>query len=123
MSGSESVAITGIGDITSATNGNIRIKAIQCYKYDGSLVTPVDNNCKPEDIHKDYNATNGSYTATGEELQYSYDIASTIGDFLLTKTDPYFILYNPDVAVRDIIFASSTPFALPTLTVRSTASK
>jgi hypothetical protein len=126
MSGSESVAITEVGNIGSTTHGNIRIKAIQCYKYDGSPVTPVNNTCKPEDIHQGYNATTGSYTATGEELQYSYDIASTVGDFLLTKTDPYFILYNSNPAntpALSIDMSSTNPFSLPTLTVRSTASQ
>ena len=120
MSGSESVAITGVGDISSSTSGNIRIKAIQCYRYDGSTVPPVNNSCRPDDIHQ-RNPTTGAYTATGEELQYAYDISDTIANFLTRKKDPYVVLYNPSTTARDIIFSSSTPFSLPTLTVRSTA--
>ncbi len=38
--------------------------------------------CDPAQIHRDYNPLDGSYTATGEELQYSYDVSDTIARFV-----------------------------------------
>jgi hypothetical protein len=41
----------------------------------------------------------------------------------MSITDPYFILYNPATIDISPHFRSATPFSLPTLTIRSTASK
>jgi len=30
----------------------------------------------------------------GESILYSYDTTQTVSDFLLTKTDPYFVIHN-----------------------------
>jgi hypothetical protein len=117
MSGSESVAITGVGNIDSTTSGNIRIKASQCYA--GTMRPGYDTwsliDCSTLDTSKN-----------DEELFYIYDTPSTIVAFLSAKTDPYFILYNPNPETNPPIFvgmSATTPFSLPTLTIRSTATK
>ncbi|MBC7503720.1 hypothetical protein H7169_02015 [Candidatus Gracilibacteria bacterium] len=106
MSGSESIAISGTGNITPSTIGAIRTKMSQC--YDRS--TGVIKSCtflNPGD----------------EELLYSYDESKTINDFLLTTLDPYFVFYNPDPGSIPVRLTSTTPFTLPTLTITATARK
>ena len=139
MSGSESVAITGVWDISPDTIGKVRIRAIKCYRYDGEDISPISGMCDPALIHRDYNPLDGSYTATGEELQYSYDVSDTIARFISSDgtrifwppatplqmqiTDPYLMIYNWLSWVADITLSSSTPFALPMMTLTSTARK
>ncbi len=118
MSGSESIAITGVWDITTLSQGSIRIQAIQCYDRNGTLWThPADlddlGNCIW--VYSD--------SQLWQTVAYSYDETKLISDFLSTKIDPYFILYNPNSTVIDITFSSTTPFSLPTLRLTATASK
>ena len=122
MSGSESVAITGVGNIGPASQGSIRVKRIQCYsKIDGSTKSCSD------------------LVDWDEELLYTYDNLGNLSDFLKSDgtldfgtppnqvkmkiTDPYFILYNSTTSVISPKFVSSIPFSLPTLTLTSTATK
>ena len=118
MSGAESIAITGNGNIGPTTQWVIRIQAIQCYDKNGSLWT------HPNDLDALGNCT-GVYSdsLSGETVAYSYDETRAIVDFLSTKTDPYFILYNPATTPLSVDIASTSPFALPTLTLTSTATK
>jgi hypothetical protein len=128
MSGSESIAITGVGNIGASSQGSIRVKRIQCYDKDDGTT----KDCKKVDGTT--NLDDGD-----EELLYTYDNLGNLSDFLRSDgtvdfgtppnvvkmkiTDPYFIVYNPDSTTRDISFTSIVPFSLPTLTVRSTATK
>lgn len=106
MSGSQSIAITGTGDINSLTTGLIRIKSSQCYrKSDGTqisctLLAPGD-----------------------EEIVYSYDTVMRLADFLSDPniTDPYFIMYNGSSTWATIHITSTSSFTLPTLTLNATA--
>lgn len=118
MSGSESIAITGVGDIGDTTLWKIRVKAIQCYDENGIL------GLHPTDLDSLGNCT-GVYSdsQSWETVAYSYDVTESISLFLSTKIDPYFIIYNADNMAHDITFSSTTPFALPTLILRATASK
>ena len=106
MSGSQSIAITGTGDITPSTIGSIRIKNSQCYERSTGSI----KSC--------------TFLASGdEELLYSYDESKTINDFLASIVDPYFILYNSDLVDLPVRLTSTSPFSLPTLTITATASK
>lgn len=125
MSGSESIAITGVGDIDAASVWTIRVKTRQCYsKLDGLLIP-----CS-------------SMGPWDEEILYSYDNTWSVLDFLrsdgtiafgtspnivyMTIIDPYFILYNPNTPILPPIsvrIQSTSPFSLPTFTLRATASK
>ena len=122
MSGSESIAITGIGNIGTASQGSIRVKRSQCYsKIDGGTKSCSD------------------LVDWDEEILYTYDNTGSLSDFLRSDgtldfgtppntvkmkiTDPYFILYNSTTSFISPEFVSSTPFSLPTLTLTSTATK
>ena len=75
-----------------------------CKKIDGT------SNLDPED----------------EELFYTYDITDSIANFLSTKQDPYFIIYNSGTVTSSpisITLSGSTAFTLPIMTIRSTAHK
>ncbi len=111
MSGSQNVAITGNGNISPSTNGTIRIKTSQCYSWsawstiDCSIMNPMNND---------------------EEILYTYDETKTITEFLSTKKNPYFILYNSAPATTipiQVVFSSNNPFSLPTITLTAIAKK
>ncbi len=106
MSGSQSIAITGTGDINTLTTGLIRIKSSQCYrKSDGTQISCT------------------TLASGDEEIVYSYDETKSIVDFLSSSniTDPYFIYYNSSTVSNILHFTSTSPFALPKLTLTSTA--
>ncbi len=117
MSGSESIAITGSGDINPTKIGSIRIQATQCYDSNGNLwVNPARDsfgNCVWI-----YSPSQG-----GEVLAYSYDEYMSIGTFLWIRIDPYFILQNSNNFDITLNFSSTAPFSLPTTTLTATATK
>lgn len=117
MSGANSIAITGSGDIYPTKMGTIRIQATQCYDKDGNLwISPAFDplwNC----IWK-YSAAQ-----SWETLAYSYDEYMDISSFLSSKIDPYFILQNSDISDINLTIKSLTPFSLPTATLTATATK
>lgn len=104
---SESVWLTWSWDIQGSKNGVIRHKGIQCYSSDGSIVA----DC--------------SQTRTQEELQYFWDESKRVSDFLWDRgvVDPYLMIYNTDTAVKNIHITAKTPFALPSMTIETTAQK
>ncbi len=106
MSGSESVGLTGSGDIDASKKGIIRHKSSQCYDKD-------DGNIKSCNLLE----------AWDEELQYFYDEEVGVPDFLTNTTDPYLMVFNDQSTTQSIRIASRTPFALPTLSVRAEAHK
>ena len=109
MSGSQNIAISWTGNISPTTRWNIRIKTSQCYsKIDGT--TKSCNSLTPWD----------------DEIIYTYDESKTISDFLSSKKDPYFILFNSSTSTSTPItvnFASSNPFSLPTITLTAISKK
>lgn len=106
MSGSETISITGSGDINSTKTGIIRIQANQCYsQVDGSI-----KDCK--------------FLVPGDdELLYSYDETVKISDFLSTKIDPYFTLYNATSWAKSITITWDAPFSLPTMILTAKSRK
>lgn len=106
MSGSESIGLTGSGDISPTKLGTIRHKTSQCYdRDDGS-----PKSC--------------SFLDPGdEELQYFYDEDKTVSDFISDTTDAYLMVYNDGVSPQDIRITADTLFTLPTLTVRAESQK
>ncbi len=106
MSWSESIAITGSGDINSTKTGIIRIKSNQCYsQVDGNMI-----GCE--------------FMVSGDDdILYSYDETKTISDFLSTKIDPYYALYNPTASAISITIKSTSPFSLPTMTLTAKSKK
>jgi hypothetical protein len=58
-----------------------------------------------------------------EELQYFYDESIKVTDFIANHTDPYLMVFNDTASTQDIRITSSTPFALPTLSIRAEAQK
>ncbi len=109
MSGSQNIAITGNGNISPTTSGLIRVKTSQCYsKIDGTI--KLCSSLSPGD----------------EEVVYTYDETKTIADFLSSKIDPYFILYNSNTATASpmlVNITSAKPFSLPTMTLTAKSSK
>jgi hypothetical protein len=112
MSGSESVAMTQLrmDNINTLSTGLIRIKRTKCLRVsDGAEIT----NCiglSPGD----------------EEIQYVYDEAMSVANFLSTKSDPYLIIYNSNassVVPININISSSTPFSLPQSEITTKALK
>lgn len=107
MSGSESVGITGSGNIDANKIGTIRHKDTRCNNSNGDEIF-----CETFWV--------------AEEIPYFYDEEKGVSDFLTTWiVDPYIIIYNSDPSPKDMIIKTnpSTPFALPTLTVTSIAQK
>lgn len=108
MSGSESVGLTGSGNITPSKRGIIRHKTSQCYNgNDWSLIS-----CELFDV-----------TRWDEELQYFHDREVLVSDFITDKSDPYLMIFNDTLSTEDIHITSSTPFTLPRLAIRSEAQK
>lgn len=109
MSGSQNIAITGTGNISPTTQWHIRIKTSQCYsKNDGTSISCA------------------SVSPWDDEILYSFDETKTIADFLSSKKNPYFILYNATPSTASPIlanFASTSPFSLPTITLTAIAKK
>ncbi len=98
MSGSESIAMNWNGNINLWSRWSIRIKYSEClYKLDGTKIP-----CTPSGI------SNGD-----EEIQYVSDKIETITNFLVTKKEPYLIIYNSNSSVVSINITSSTPYSLP----------
>lgn len=108
MSGSESVGLTGSGDITASKQGIIRHKASQC--YNGTTWDEISCSL--------FNSIRGD-----EELQYFYDEEVMVSEFLENNTDSYLMVFNDSWVPQNIGVTSSTPFALPTLSVRASAQK
>lgn len=106
MSGSESVWLTGSGDINALKKWIIRHKTSQCYdKDDGSL--------KSCDLFESWD----------EELQYFYDEEVSVYTFIQNNSDPYLMIFNDSSASQDIRISATTPFSLPMLSVRAEAKK
>jgi len=130
MSGSESIAITGVGDISEWSQGSIRVKRSQCY---AGTARPW-HNAGDTIPCSSFDASQGD-----EELLYAYDNTGTVDSFLrsdgtvpfgtapnivrMTITDPYLIIYNSTSSTIFPKISSTTHFSLPTLTVRATATK
>ena len=121
MSGSESVALTGSGDISPWKEGTIRIRKSQCYsRIDGSEIAGCIG-LQPED----------------EEIVYFYDVKWTVKQFLeesifwveassafaMTTIDPYLVFYNATSSDIPVRVTATTSFSLPTLSVRTSAKK
>lgn len=113
MSGANSIAITGSGDIYPSKIGTIRIQATQCYDNNGNIIISpffdAFGNCMA--------------TQSGEILAYSYDENMSIDSFLSTKMSPYFILQNSISSDITLNISSLAPFSLPTATLTATATK
>jgi hypothetical protein len=110
MSGSESVAITGVGIINTSSNGSIRIKRTKCLSVNDGTEKINCLGLSPGD----------------EEIQYVYDKDIQIKDFLLSKKEPYLVIYNSNassVVPINIIISSSTPFSLPQSEITTKALK
>lgn len=118
MNGAKSIALTGDGDINGATQWIVRKQAVQCYDKNGNLWI------HPNDLDGFGNCT-GIYSDAqgGESILYSYDTAQTVSDFLLTKTDPYFVIHNTSASDISLNISSTSPFSLPTVTLTATANK
>ncbi len=103
--GSESIALTGTGDISSATKGAIRHKDRQCYNNNGDII-----DC--------------SSTNVEEEILYFWDEVVLVGNFVGSGaiTNPYLMVYNTDTT-KNIRITAATPFTLPTMTIEATAQK
>lgn len=109
MSGSENIAITGTGNISTTTSGLIRLKSSQCYSGSGSDAgDKID--CSTMDL-----------ASNDEEIVYSYDESTTVENFLSTKRDPYYILYNGSTTSLTLHFTTTSAFSLPTVTLTATA--
>lgn len=114
MSGSQSIAITGVGDISPSTQWLIRIKTSQCYSWTGS------NAWNTIDCSTLNSAKND------EEILYTYDETKTIADFLASKKDPYLIVYNNNTGNSSPVLvniSSRTAFSLPTVTLTARSNK
>lgn len=106
MSGSETISITGSGDINTTKTGIIRIQTNQCYsQVDGSI-----KDCK-------------FFVPGDDEILYSYDETMKISDFLSTKIDPYYTLYNSTPWSKSITISWSSPFSLPTMVLTAKSKK
>jgi hypothetical protein len=103
MRGTESVGLSGTGDISLDTSGVIRQQGIECFASDGSPTL-----------------CNGS---EAESVPYFYDTTKKVQDFITEVTDPYFLLYNPDTIPLSVTLQAQTPFSLPTLEIEARASK
>lgn len=108
MSGSESVGLTGSGDITAWKEGIIRYKMAQCY----------NGNTWDEIPCSSFDTLRGD-----EELQYFYDDSVVVSDFVEEKLDPYLMVFNDTSSTQDVHITSDTPFGLPTLSIRAEAQK
>lgn len=108
MSGSESVGLTGSGDITTSNNGIIRHKNTQC--YNGNTWDEI--SCSLFDASR-----------WDEELQYFYDNSISVGNFIRDNSDPYLMVFNNALTSQNIRVRATTPFSLPTLSIRSEAQK
>lgn len=104
--GSESIALTGKGDISSATKGAIRHKDRQCYNNNGDRIDCSNTNVE-------------------EEILYFWDEVVLVGNFVGSGaiTNPYLMIYNTDTVPKDVHITTTTPFALPTMTIEATAQK
>jgi hypothetical protein len=109
MSGSQNIAITGVGDISLSTSWLIRTKTSQCYSaFDGRQIS-----CTP-------------LSPWDEEVLYTYDETKTVADFLATKKDPYLILYNNHISSSAPVLVNITSilsFSLPTVTLTARSNK
>lgn len=136
MSGSESVGITGSGDIGTTSIWTFRKKWFECYAWDGigNDMLPDGSDCN----YTEHTLSDGT-KIKWERVDYFYDNTGSVQSFMksepfnnnetdLTKqitmniSDPYIIIYNTGSEVK-ITVKWITPFALPTLTVTSSAQK
>lgn len=107
MSWSESIWLTWTGDISSSTQWNIRERAADCYDINGIKLA----NCL------------WSYA---EMLDYFYDTQKSVWTFLSSSfiSNPYLMIYNPSGSKTIRIQSNtSTPFALPEMTIEASAQK
>lgn len=114
MSGSQNVAITGVGIISPSTLWLIRIKTSQCYSWTGSNAWDTID-CSTMDSAKN-----------DEEILYTYDETKTIADFLSSKKDPYLIIYNNNTGNPSPVLvniSSRAAFSLPTVTLTARSNK
>jgi hypothetical protein len=106
MSWSQSVWLSWNGDITITTQWKIRERAADCYDSSGTITSCL--------------------WAYAEILEYFYDTPSAVWVFLMSTTisSPYLMVYNPS-GTRTIRVQSSstTPFALPEMTIEASAQK
>lgn len=106
MSGSESIGLTGTGNISPTKEWTIRLKSTQCYDaidWSSKLCSQL-----------------GSWD---EEIDYFYDESSSVAQFVETYTDPYLMVFNDSLNPQVINITSNTPFSLPTISIRAEAQK
>lgn len=134
MSGSESVGITGTGEITTTSLSTMRLRWVQCYNGWGSLEPIWANGMCPLST----TTLSDWSTAIGEALEYFYDISDTVDNFLksdgsfdfgqwttkikMAISNPYIIIYNAWVS-QNIDLKANTPFSLPTLKITTESRK
>lgn len=107
MHETESIGLSGSGDINSIKTGTIRHKDMQCYDSSGN------------------NLSDCLSSSVAEELPYFWDESVTVADFLsdATTADPYIMIYNDKPTEQEVHITASTPFALPQMTIEATAQK
>ncbi len=108
MSWSESMWLTGSGDITPVTLGNIRKKVSRCYSHHNATEIPCGQL---------------NLLLWDEELEYFYDESIVVSDFMRMVSSPYLMVFNTTNTPQQIHIQSRNMFALPTLTIRSEAQK
>lgn len=140
MSGSESVGITGTGEINASSLATLRMRWVECYNFDGTENTTAniiqDGNCRmsvlvnPSDV-----------TMQWEQIEYFYDLVWKVDDFLkgdgtiifnssdiasrqvkMDISNPYIMIYNAWVT-QFISLKANTPFSLPTLKITTESRK
>ncbi|MCA9378685.1 hypothetical protein KC711_07610 [Candidatus Peregrinibacteria bacterium] len=111
MSGSESIGMTGSGNIDASLNntGTIRHRDSDCYDVNGTKLISCSGG------------------SVAQELEYFWeDTHTTIGDFIGDMTDAYVMIYNSDPATspsRTINIMADSPFALPVYTLEAVSKK
>ncbi len=107
QSGSESIGMTGSGNISPEKLGIVRTRYSQCYDAQWENISCSDENL------------------VAEELQYFADTEKSVWDFLAEVGDPYLMVYNDSDSPKSIRITSNenTPFSLPTVTVTAESRK
>lgn len=111
MSGSESVGLSGSGEIHPTTIWVIRRKTEECYNAAWAKWT-----CGTAT----FGLENG-----GDTLEYFYDTPSTVSAYLgnLAFKNPYLLIFNSGASDTSMHITTDSPFSLPTVRITTEARK
>ncbi len=134
MSGSQSLSLSGTGNINPASNGIISLRGVDCIFIKDEATGETQR--KPSQTGDCSDVAGYENASIKQAEEYVYQITGRITDFLGGKEfglgtqkihpntkDPYLIIRNADPTARKIKIKTNAPFTLPEYSVTATSRK